>query len=191
MILLAPHTDTVFNNPKIAYENGQHIGLLDNFIGVLCTYLTLYQHEAIRALEQDGELKIYHNRGEEYGYLLDPPDLDPGEDLVIVVDVCAGDHYQDIDVSFENIWNFPDIDETIAELRREGYRIAQRPYTGDPADTDEAFAWIEKGIPVLSFIIPIQAKENNWHRIACDNTVAATVVAKAANCLARFISHLI
>lgn len=191
MILLAPHTDTVFNNPKIAYQEGQHVGLLDNFIGVLTTYLTLYQHEAIRALERDGELKIYHNRGEEYGYLLDPPELDAEEDVVIVVDVCANDDYQDIDVSFENIWHFPDIEETVAELEREGYRIRQRPYTGDPADTDEAFAWIEKGIPVLSFIIPIQAKENNWHRINCDNTVSSDVVAKAANCLARFISHLI
>ena len=54
MILLSPHTDTVFNNPGIAFKNGQHIGLLDNFIGVLTTYLALYQHESMAQLERDG-----------------------------------------------------------------------------------------------------------------------------------------
>ena len=191
MILLAPHTDTVFPNPKIAYKEGVHSGLLDNFIGVLTTYLALYQHEAIRQLERDGVLGIYHNRGEEYGYLLDAPELNPEEDVVIVVDVCANDDYAGIDVSLENIWKFPNIEEIVAELQREGYKIRTRPYTGDPADTDEAFCWVEKGIPVLTFTVPVQAKENNWHRIECDNTVSSDVVAKATNCLARFISHLL
>src|ERR1043165_9038909 len=134
MILISPHTDTVFNNPRIAYRDGVHTGLLDNFIGVLTTYLALYQHESMRQLERDGHIRIYHNRGEEYGYLTDAaPKLDPEEDIVIVVDVCASDAYQDIDVSLENIWNYPEIDDIVEELRAEGYRIHTKPYTGDEA----------------------------------------------------------
>jgi len=190
MILIAPHTDTVFNNPKIAYRDGIHIGLLDNFIGVLTTYLALYQHEGMRRLEHEGHIRIYHNRGEEFGYLSDePPALDAEEDVVVVVDVCASDAYADLDVSLENIYEFPEIDEIAAELRREGFRIGMKPYTGDEADADEAFSWVERGIPVLSFIIPIQAPENNWHRIACDNIVSSEVVARAAQCLNRLILH--
>ncbi|MBS1614763.1 MAG: hypothetical protein JST06_01445 [Bacteroidetes bacterium] len=190
MILLSPHTDTVFNNPKIAYRDGVHQGLLDNFIGVLVCYLALYQHEGMRRLEREGHVRIYHNRGEEYGYLSDDaPVLDAEEDVVIVVDVCAHDAYADLDVSFENIFEFPELEDIVDELRNEGFRIGTKPYTGDEADADEAFSWVEKGIPVLSFIIPVQAPENNWHRIQCDNTVANEVVERAAQCLARLVLH--
>lgn len=190
MIVLSPHSDTVFNHPRIAYHNGVHEGLLDNFIGILVCYLALYQHPGMRNLEREGHLRIYHNRGEEYGYLSDePPTLDAKEDVVIVVDVCAGERYKDIDVSLENIWEFPEIDEIAAELRREGYRILTRPYTGDEEDADEAFSWVERGIPVLSFIIPVQAPEDNWHRIECDNTVRSEVVERAAQCLCRLVLH--
>jgi len=191
MILLAPHTDTVFNNPKITYKDGVHTGLLDNFIGVLTTYITLYQHESIRQLEKDGHIRIYHNRGEEYGYLFEAPKLNPEEDVVIVVDVCANDDYQGYDVSLENIWNFPDIEEIIEELEAEGFKIRHRPYTGALEDSDESFSWIELGIPVLTFTIPIIAKGNNWHRIECDNTVSSEIVAKASHCLARFICNVV
>ncbi len=190
MILISPHTDVVFNNPKIAYHDGQHIGLLDNFIGVLVTYLALYQHEGMRQLERDGHIRIFHNRGEEYGYLFEAPKLNPEEDVVIVVDVCANkEAYKGYDVSLENIHNYPDLDEIIAEMEREGYRIKLKPYDADPADHDESFNWIELGVPVLSFTIPIQAEGNNWHRIQCDNTVSSDVVARAATCLNRFILH--
>jgi hypothetical protein len=190
MILLSPHTDTVFNNPKLAYRDGVHQGLLDNFIGVLVCYLALYQHEGMRRLEREGHVRIYHNRGEEFGYLSDEaPALDADEDVVIVVDVCAGEAYENVDVSLENIWQFPEIDDIVAELRREGFCIRTKPYTGDEEDADEAFSWVERGIPVLSFIIPVQAPEHNWHRIQCDNTVASEVVARAAQCLCRLVLH--
>lgn len=190
MILLSPHSDTVFNNPKIAYRDGVHHGLLDNFIGVLVCYLALYQHEGMRHLEREGHLRIYHNRGEEYGYLSDdPPALDAEEDVVIVVDVCASNAYADLDVSLENIWRFPEIEDIVAELRREGFRIGMKPYTGAEEDADEAFSWVERGIPVLSFIIPIQGPENNWHRIRCDNAVPSEVVERAAQCLCRLVLH--
>ena len=190
MILISPHTDLVFNNPQLGYRDGQHIGLLDNFIGVLVTYLALYQHEGMRKLEMDGHIRIFHNRGEEYGYLIDPPTLDPEKDAVIVVDVCANtEAYEGYDVSLENIHNYRHIDEIVSEMEREGYRIKTKPYDGDPGDHDEAFNWVELGVPVLSFTIPIQAEGNNWHRIQCDNTVSGDVVARAANCLNRFILH--
>jgi hypothetical protein len=190
MILLSPHTDTVFNNPQIGFKNGQHVGLLDNFIGVLTTYLSLYQHESMAQLERDGHIGIYHNRGEEYGYLTDAPKLDPEKDMVIVVDICADkEGYADFDVSIENIHNYPDLDEIIAELRREGFRIRVKPYTGETHDHDESFSWIALGIPVVTFTIPIHAVENNWHRVQCDNTVSYEVVARASTCLTRFILH--
>jgi hypothetical protein len=190
MILLSPHTDTVFNNPKIGFKNGEHVGLLDNFIGVLTTYLALYQHESMAQLERDGHIGIYHNRGEEYGYLTDAPKLDPEKDMVIVVDICADDEgYADFDVSIENIHNYPDLDEIVAELQREGFRIRLKPYTGESHDHDESFSWIALGIPVVTFTIPIHAVANNWHRIQCDNTVAYEVVARAATCLTRFVLH--
>ncbi len=191
MILLSPHTDTVFNNPQIGYRDGVHVGLLDNFIGVLVTYLALYQHESMRQLERDGYLRIYHNRGEEYGYMTDPPAL-TSEDIAIVVDVCANaEAYEGYDVSFENVHGVPDLEEVIAELKREGYRIRYKPWTGEPNDHDEAFSWKDLGVPTFSFTIPIQGMEDNWHRIQCDNTVSSEIVAKAAACLVRTVLHLL
>lgn len=190
MILISPHTDTVFNNPKIAYRDGYHVGLLDNFIGVLVTYMALYQHEGMRQLERDGHIRIFHNRGEEYGYVFEAPKLDAAEDIVIVVDVCANaEGYKGYDVSLENIHNYPDLEEIVAEMEREGYKLKLKPYDGDPRDHDESFSWIEAGIPCLSFTIPIEAEGDNWHRIQCDNRVSSDVIEKAANCLARFILH--
>ena len=191
MILISPHTDTVFNNPQIGYEAGQHIGLLDNFIGVLVTYLSLYQHESMRLLEREGQIRLYHNRGEEYGHLINPPLLTP-DDIAVVVDVCANaEAYEGYDVAFENVHGIRHIEEVIAELEREGYRIRHKPWTGEPNDHDEAFSWKDLGIPTMSFTIPIQAVGDNWHRIQCDNTVSSEVVAKAANCLTRTILHLL
>lgn len=191
MILLAAHTDTVFNNPKIGYADGQHVGLLDNFIGVLVTYLSLYQHESMRRYETEGRLRIYHNRGEEYGHLTEPPALNPETDVAVVVDVCSSDAYEGYDVSFENVSNLPDLEDVIAELQREGFRIRYKPYTGEPNDNDEAFSWVARGIPAFSFTIPIQAIDHNWHRIQCDNTIHSDVVAKAALILTRTVLHLL
>lgn len=191
MILITAHTDTVFNNPKIGYKDGQHFGLLDNFLGVLVTYLSLYQHESMRQYERDGYIQIYHNRGEEYGYLTEPPTLNPETDIALSVDVCASDAYDGYDVSFENVHNMPQLPEVIAELEREGYRIRFKPYTGEPNDHDESFSWVELGIPAMSFTIPIQAIGNNWHRIQCDNTASSEIVERASNCLTRLILHLL
>lgn len=188
MILLSSHTDLVTPRLNLSYKGGNHYGLLDNFIGVLTTYITLYSSDPIRILEKEGQIKIYHNTMEEFGILNNPPKLLEG-DIVINIDVCSSSVYDGYDIAIENIYGIENINEVIDNLEWEGYKILKKDYTGDIEDEDEAFEWIKKQQPVLSFIIPIQSKGNGWHRT--DSIISNEVVLKASECLSRLICYLI
>jgi len=190
MILISAHKDTVFNNPKMDYKDGKHIGLLDNQIGILVANLSLYSNDIIYELEKSGKIQYYFNEGEEFGLLTNPPKLTK-KDIVIVVDVCSDKKYKGYDVAIENIWNIEDIDGIIENLKWEGYKVLKSDYTGDLSDEDEAFSWVEQKVPVMSFIIPIEAINDGWHRIQQDNTITYQKVKKAANCLTRLICYTI
>jgi len=104
MILLSAHLDRVIQDFDLDYRNGQHIGLLDNVAGVLLTYLTLYDDANLRALEIEGKLRVWHNKGEEWGRLVNPPKLNK-KDLVICVDVwCMGGNRYDF--ALDNLFGF-------------------------------------------------------------------------------------
>jgi hypothetical protein len=188
MILLSSHTDVVTPRLNLSYNGGNHYGLLDNFIGILTTYLTLYSSPAIRLLEKESKISIYHNTMEEFGILHNAPKLFEG-DIVINIDVCSNNEYDNYDIAIENIYGIENINSVIENLEWEGYKILKKEYTGDLEDEDEAFEWIKKQQPVLSFIIPIQSRGNGWHK---ENSIISNeVVLKASECLSRLICYLL
>lgn len=191
MVLLSAHLDRVIQDYDVQFEKGRHIGLLDNFLGVLLTYLVYYDDRNLQALEREGKLRIWHNHGEEWGRLDNAPKLTK-KDLVIVVDVAAADRYKNYDFGIENISGMPEKDIKALEgfLKWEGFR----PYIHrfDPKDTeyqDESWSWQAKGIPAFCFSIPILAKDDGWHRIQQDNTATAETMLKARQGLKRVLEY--
>lgn len=187
MIIISAHRDTVIPNYELGYKNGQFKGLLDNFIGRLVSYLILSDPSIIE-LEKQGKITFYENLGEEFGILTNPPNVTK-DDIIIVVDICAGNQYTKFDIAFENIKGVKNINDVIANLKWEGYKIGHRLYTEAIEDEDESWSWIQQKIPVFSFIIPIAAPNDNWH--GNDATITIEKVMKAKDILIRTISYLI
>lgn len=190
MILLAPHLDTVKSPFKLSFKDGIHKGLLDNQIGVIASYLAIYGVESILQIAKKGELQVYHNWGEEFGLLVDAPKLTK-KDIVIVVDVCCGKKYKDLDFTIENIANIPSnkTKELFENLKWEGFKFKTSEITFKEEDADEAFSWAKLGIPVLSFIIPIDGgKDDTWHMESC--TISSDAMKRAVSGLERTICYL-
>ena len=189
MIILSAHQDKVISDYKVSFLGGIHQGLLDNSIGILLTYLLYYEDAMIRRFEREGKIKIYHSQGEEWSILTDPPKVTK-KDLVICIDVAAGAYYDRADFTLENISGitdsqYKDMKDT---LRWEGMKANVRRFTGNEAEEDEAWKWRDLGIPVISFIIPIKAKDNGWHRVQQDSCVSADTVLRCRQGLKRLIN---
>lgn len=191
MILLSAHLDRVVQDYELAFRGGKHVGLLDNFIGVLVTYLVLYDDQNLRRMEAEGRLAVWHGRGEEWGRMDGAPTLGK-RDLAIVVDVAAGPQYRGRDFGVENISGLKpsDVRALREDLEWQGFRPRVAKYTGNPIDEDEAWQWRKRGVPTMSFIVPIQAKGDGWHRIQMDNVVGSQVVSRAVQGLKRIVCHL-
>ena len=187
MIILSAHRDKVIPEYKFTYKGGKFVGLLDNIIGELVS-IGILENPCIQELEKEGTIQYYFNTGEEFGMLINPPQL-TDKDLVIVVDVCSGEQYKDVDVAFENTSNVKEFDKLVENLQWEGYKISSKSYTGEVDDWDEAFSWVELNIPVFSFIIPIDAPDDNWHGNEGEISIERFNIAK--NILTRTISYLI
>lgn len=190
MILLSAHLDRVVQDFDLHYKHGLHVGLLDNFIGVLLTYLVLYDDHNVRKLEEEGRLGVWHGKGEEWGRLDGSPALGK-KDLAIVVDVASGRQYRGKDFALENVSGLssPAVKSLAEDLKWQGFKARVKRYTGNPIDEDEAWQWRRRGVPTMSFIVPIHAKDDGWHRIQMDNSVPGSVVARAAQGLKRVICH--
>ena len=192
MILLSAHLDRVIQDYNLQYRHGVHKGLLDNAVGILLTYLTLYDDANLIRLEKQGRLGIWHGKGEEWAELIDAPPAGR-HDFVIVIDVAAGRQYRNMDFGLENIAGVkPATIKHIQEvLEWEGMRVRVKKYNGDPEDADEAWQWRNKNVPVLSFIVPIRAKRDGWHRVQQDNTVSAETILTCRQGLKRLINILL
>lgn len=192
MILLSAHIDKVINDYDLSYSGGVHKGLLDNEMGVILTYLTLYDDQNLLDFEKAGRLKVWHGKGEEWGLLKNAPKLTK-KDLVIVVDVACGNQYKNKDFSLENIYGVSDkeIKGLKEDLEWQGMKVKIKKFDGNPNDEDEAWEWKKLGIPVISFIIPIQGKDCGWHRIQMDNIVSSEKIKICRQGLKRTINHLI
>lgn len=186
MILLSSHLDRVIQNYDVQYRNGIHRGLLDNFAGVLLTYLTIYDDPQLAALEKEGSLRIWHNQGEEWGRLTKPPKVKK-TDLVICVDVWCPP--RKCDFSLDNMRGFSKQEtKDIREwMEWEGFNPLMKRYTGNPDEHDESFEWRGKVNKALVFSIPIKCKNDGWHRIQQDNTVSYETMAKCRQGLKRLI----
>lgn len=185
MILLSAHIDKVLDEVP-SFSRGKFKGLLDNDVGKLVVYLALFGNDALLELEKKGELKVFHNTGEEYGILINPPRLQD-QDIAVCVDVASGRYYDKADFVIENISHVKDkkIKKIKEGLLWEGFKVKMREYTGNPDEEDEAFAWRSLGIPCMSFIIPVAG--DCWH---CDCTVSAEKILRAVHGLRRTICFL-
>lgn len=187
MILLTSHIDNVkMDIQSIKYEGGKVEGLLDNWVGNLVLYLTLFSNPIFKQLELEGRIKIYHNTGEEFGLLIDAPTLKEG-DMVINVDVCSNKDW-DYDVVLDNCWNI-NTNKIKSFLEWEGYKVLVKKYTGKVEDEDESFEWIKRGIPTISFTIPIKSQNDGWHRT--DSKCDYDTIKKASYILQRVICYYV
>jgi hypothetical protein len=189
VILISSHIDRTIQDYKLSYSKGVHTGLLDNFIGVLVSYLALYDDKCLARMEKEGKIQFFHSDCEEWGRTDNFPVLTKS-DKIVVVDVASGEQFKGLDFSLENISGFTPA--KVKELREslvwEGFKLRTKTYNGNPDDEDEAWAWKKKGIPVISFIIPIQG---DWHSIKQDNTITYEVVKTATQGLKRLLAYLI
>lgn len=189
MILLSAHQDIVTPFNDIGFENGEHTGILDNFLGMLAIYIAFYRDRSIFHLHKQGKLSVFHSIHEEF--LLGHYEGEVPK-FVIVVDVASGKQYKDIDFSLENISvpNREKFEQDVVEsLRSEGFRFTTKDYTGEAKDADESWLWKEKSIPVVSLILPIEPKDEvlGWHTLA---RCKANRMSKFAAALTRLICFL-
>ena len=189
MILISSHIDRVIQEYDLSFSNGIHKGLLDNIAGILLTYLVLYDDQNLIDLEKEGKLKIWHGKGEEWGILKNPPKLTK-KDLVIVVDIADEDNCEGKDFTLENISGLSDtsIKELKDNIEWQGMSCKTKKYNANPEDADESWQWIELGIPVISFGIPIKG---DFHSIKMDNTVTVGKMKICRQGLKRVINHFI
>ena len=192
MILLSSHLDRVRQEFPLAFVKNAHVGLLDNFVGVLVTYLALYDDPNLLKMEWAGKVRIWHNRAEEWGRLSERGFRIRKTDVVVVIDVAAGDNYKGLDFAVENIWGIPKrrLNELKKDLEWEQFRIKWKTWEKDPDFQDEAWQWKKKGIPAMSFIVPIVGSSpgDNWH--GTESRVDAQHVIIAKEGLKRLISGL-
>lgn len=188
MILISSHQDRVRNDIPTRVENGKIYGLLDNSIGNMVSIMSLVS-SSLQVLHRDGDIKFFFNQHEEFGLIEGFPELNPEKDIVICIDVCAGDRYKGKDIGIEQFYGQVDkIAEAIGGLCWEGYQLYIKKYTGDPKEADECDQWVKLGIPCLSFIIPIECKNNNWHGEA---SITVEKLQKAILILQRLICYLV
>ena len=192
MILVSSHIDRCIQDFKLAYDKGVHKGLLDNWLGILVSYMALYDDKNLAWLETHGQIKFFHGQAEEWALDYDLPKLGKN-DIALVVDVCSGSQYKNFDFSLENISGFSDkeIKDLKESLMWEGMKVRTAKYTGDPDDEDEAFQWHKKGIKTMSFIIPIHCIDDGWHRTQQDGIVTYDSVKTAVHGLKRTIVYLL
>lgn len=191
MILLSAHRDTIRSHYRLDYENGKYIGLLDNAIGVLVVNGLFISEPVLCGLERAGRIKVCFGDSEEWGTITEMPKLKK-DDIVLVVDVCCGKQYDNIDISLENIsgFNKKKVNELKENLEWEGFRIKTKMFDGNPEDEDEAFFWNRIGQRVISFIIPIKCQgKTGWHIDNC--TISIENVVKSQQILKRLINYLL
>jgi hypothetical protein len=188
-VLLSSHLDRVIQDYDLGFRNGVHTGLLDNFIGVLTTYLALYDDRNLMDMERSGRVVVWHNKGEEWGTLTDPPPMENG-DVAIVIDVACR---KGVDFYLSGIQGIQPakLKDVIDGLKWEGFNFGWKKFDGNPDDEDETWAWKKKDIATISFEIPIYAPGDGWHRVQQDSAVAAVRVKAAAQGLKRLLVYLL
>lgn len=192
MILLSAHRDKVKTEYRFEYKNGKFLGLLDNVMGEYLISDLMISDPALRKLEKMGKVGLFFGDSEEWSTITDMPKLTT-KDLVIVVDVCSGSQYNGLSFSLENINGIEKnrLKEVKESLEWEGFKFRTKLYDGNPDDEDEAFYWVGKGIPVFSFIIPIEpgSKNTGWHVDDCALSIDKLVTAKQG--LTRLLNYLL
>ena len=189
MILLSAHRDTVIPEYPLQRKNGLYVGLLDNMIGRLVLDLALF-HPTVQAFEGIGLIQTYWNTYEEFGEFDEYLPKLTKKDILVAVDICSDKKYDGKDFAIEN-YNFKKAKQIVKDLRWEGYKVHDEKYDGkNEAAADEAWFNAKRGLPSLSFIIPINPvgpDKTAWHAVC---SCPASRVAKASYGLIRLICFL-
>lgn len=188
-VCLIVHTDTVFSEMYLHHNFTKESieGTLDNFIGIAVVFRLL---DFINRFH----IQIYFTQYEEvnlWGANVIANEIKNGllkeTTIPIVIDVAnvRGKY----DCSLENIYGFTDqkikdMKETIEN--HNGLRCKTKKYTGKPEDEDDSWAFIEKGIKTLSYIIPVQGY---FHTLDC--TVSIGAIIKATQGLKWLLSYFL
>lgn len=194
MILISSHLDRVISDYSLSFKNGVHTGLLDNSMGVLLTYLTLYDDKNLLSFEREGKIKIWHGQGEEWSRMDGAPKLTK-KDIALVVDVVIPEkEWQGCDFILDNIGGFSKakIRDLRESLEWEGFKVKTKFYDGNPDDEDESWNWRKKGIPGMGFMIPIQGAGDGtgWHSVNQNNSVSSEKMLRARQGLKRLLCYL-
>lgn len=190
MILLSAHKDIVMHNYRFDFDKGKYIGLLDNAVGMMVVNGLFMSESNICLLESQGQLKVFFGDSEEWGTITGMPVLKK-EDIALVVDVCGGGEYKNVDIALENISGFSkkEVGTLKENLEWEGFKIKTKFYTGKPEEEDEAWYWKKEGNKVITFIIPIELGKGGWHIPDCEISIAKVV--KSIQILKRTINYLL
>lgn len=188
MILLCAHSDQIKNGLTLSYKNGKLKGLLDNFAGILVLYSAIFDDPSLIELEKKGQIGIFHNTGEEFGLLNNPPKVSRN-DIVICVDVwCMDKKY---DYSLDNIYGFSkkEISNLKESLNWERHSVLFRKFTNNQDEADESWLWRKNVSRCLTFSVPIEVKNNEWH--GDDATISIERIIKCRQGLKRLICYLL
>jgi len=188
-VLLSSHLDRVIQDYDLAFSRGVHRGLLDNFIGILTTYLALYDDRNLMDLERSGRVVVWHNKGEEWGTIKNAPKMEKG-DIAVVIDVACR---KGKDFYLSGIQGIPEkkLKDVIGGLKWEGLNFGWKRFDGNPDDEDETWQWKKQGIATISFEIPIDAPGDGWHRVQQDSTVSCETIRAAVQGLKRLLVYLL
>ena len=52
-VLISAHQDKVKNHLDLSFRDGKHTGLLDNWLGILVTYMAFYDDPTFSILERE------------------------------------------------------------------------------------------------------------------------------------------
>jgi len=181
MIIISAHADKVRNESDLSFVKGVHSGLLDNFIGVLVTYLALYDTSSLRRLCSDGKIQVFHSLGEEFGVEDDFPKVTK-EDTVVVVDLgkCDGE----ADFILENFYNWSDAEVQEIQEFIDSEKLSCH-LSRETKDDDEGHIWSKYGCKTVSFCIPIQGAYHS------DIELGMGRVVRAREALKRILCHLV
>ena len=180
MILLSSHIDTVKPEIELKFDNAIHYGLLDNIIGVIATYLTIYNNKSIEHLIKTKQLKVFHSLTEEFGSF-DLPKLNK-KDIAIVIDCCKITGKENVII--ENPFNFTknelkDLTEFLLEENinfKFNYKLK---------DDDEAKPFSKQKVKTLSVCYPIKGTYHDKSEIEMEK------LTNYVHALQRIICYLV
>jgi hypothetical protein len=195
MILLSAHLDRVVQDYDLSFNAGKFKGLLDNVIGIITVYLSMFDDVNLLKFEQEGKIRLFHSKYEEWGRKDGFPKLSK-DDIVISVDVDSDSKEfggQQYDFHIKNMYGFTkaEIKDFKEHMEWEGFNVLFQEFNNDPMKEDETWKWHGTVKKAMSFFIPCTCKNDGWHRIQMDNEISSDKVLRCRQGLKRVVNYFL